>query len=419
MNCNAITIIQNHRGCFLREGRAGVTNFSAIVLHQIDMDGENYLNQAGSSYPYIGYPTAFPKSVNYLILANGGIVEMVHPDNTAIGFDKWENPTWPYLQPNQDPNSQFLHIGWIGTLNAGQFESLTKLLCCIYGTIDFLLPLNDERIIVARDIDETRDNLFTIPLDIIPAVETCVENNGFYIPPTIQSLEDRIKVLEDALFALQLQVINNTDRLDLLETRVDDHEARITSLEEWRLLAEPQITQNTNDIQQLLQQITALTVLITNLQGCVEQICPDTNDNVEIHYQTTPNTSQNVTAGVNYRANFPIRIQDTTPPTVLPGPLWSANLSVAGTYLVTVDIRMSYAEWCANSTARLYLNYCNELFLLDTFTTPTSTGQSVTLSGTLVLTVPPECALFALVYQDDVTNGTKVIEYGNIRITAN
>jgi len=109
------------------------------------------------------YPTAWPKSVHYVIDQNGAAYQYVEDQNTAWGIDALHNPTWPGIQAATDPASQFLFVGLEGNgiLSNAATTALARLLCCL--SVEHSMALSANTVIVARDINDEIDTLCGVP----------------------------------------------------------------------------------------------------------------------------------------------------------------------------------------------------------------------------------------------------------------
>ena len=392
-------------------GRETFPKPAAIVLIALEHSVDQYHALTTASIQR-WYPTSWPKSVHYVVSGDGIVYQYVEDQNTAWGIDALHNPTWPGIQAATDPASQFLFVGIEGQgilSNAGQ-TALARLLCCL--TTEHNLVLDELTVIVARDLDDTLDTIWSVPVGLIALAQSeCL--GGMSTSDLVQCCSDNtaaIEALEDRVDALEIQVCAITDEngpIVALQEAVVSLQAGLTELQ-LRVLA-LEATAGAS-----AQQYALLAQAIAQHQVCIDLMCPPATalPNIEYYGQQLP-----FTALTPNWLNPTVKVSDTVPPSVLTGPMWAATLATPATYLVEARVRLAIGDWCAGKQAWLDLVVNSGAIRLSTVTVTTGGIQSIELVGSATVSVPPTSVLHLSVQSNDSTALARVIDLAWIKIT--
>ena len=392
-------------------GRETFPKPAAIVLIALEHSVDQYHALTTASIQR-WYPTSWPKSVHYVVSGDGIVYQYVEDQNTAWGIDALHNPTWPGIQAATDPASQFLFVGIEGQgilSNAGQ-TALARLLCCL--TTEHNLVLDELTVIVARDLDDTLDTIWSVPVGLIALAQSeCL--GGMSTSDLVQCCSDNtaaIEALEDRVDALEIQVCAITDEngpIVALQEAVASLQAGLTELQ-LRVLA----LESTAGAS--AQQYALLAQAIAQHQVCIDLMCPPATalPNIEYYGQQLP-----FTALTPNWLNPTVKVSDTVPPSVLTGPMWAATLATPATYLVEARVRLAIGDWCAGKQAWLDLVVNSGAIRLSTVTVTTGGIQSIELVGSATVSVPPTSVLHLSVQSNDSTALARVIDLAWIKIT--
>jgi hypothetical protein len=177
-------------------GRETFPGPAAIVLIALGHSIDQY--HALTTAPIMRwYPTAHPKSVHYAVDAAGNVYQYVEDQNTAWGIDALHNPTWPGIQAATDPASQFLFVGLEGSgaLGNAATTALARLLCCL--SVEHSMALSSNTVIVARDINDEIDTLWSVPPGLIAlAISECAD--GLSPNDLVRCCEDNTAAIADS-----------------------------------------------------------------------------------------------------------------------------------------------------------------------------------------------------------------------------
>ena len=392
-------------------GRETFPKPTAIVLIALEHSVDQY--HALTTTPVQRwYPTSWPKSVHYVVSGDGVVYQYVEDQNTAWGIDALHNPTWPGIQAAVDPASQFLFVGIEGQgilSNAGQ-TALARLLCCL--TTEHALVLDESTVIVARDLNDTLDTIWSVPAGLIALAQSeCL--GGMSTNDLVQCCEDNtaaIEALEDRVDALEIQVCAITDEdgpIVALQEAVVSLQAGLTELQ-LRVLALEATAGASAQQYALLAQAIALH------QVCIDVMCPPATalPNIEYYGEQLP-----FTALTPNWLNPTIKVSDTVPPSVMTGPMWAATLATPATYLVEARVRFAIGDWCTGKQAWLDLVVNSGAVRLSTVTVAAGGIQSIELVGSTTLTVPPTSVVHLSVQSNDSTALARVIDLAWIKIT--
>lgn len=392
-------------------GRETFPGPAAIVLIALGHSIDQY--HALTTAPIMRwYPTAHPKSVHYAVDAAGNVYQYVEDQNTAWGIDALHNPTWPGIQAATDPASQFLFVGLEGSgaLGNAATTALARLLCCL--SVEHSMALSSNTVIVARDINDEIDTLWSVPPGLIAlAISECAD--GLSPNDLVRCCEDNtaaIAALEERMDALEAQVCAITDEdgpIVALQNAVAGLQAGLTELQ-LRVLA---LEGGQGD---WAQQFAQLAQAIAQHQLCIDAMCPPASPTANIEYY---GTALPFTALTPNWLNLPVRVSDTVPPSVMVGPMWAATLADPGTYFVEARARFAIGDWCAGKQAWLDLVVNTGAIRLHTVTIAAGGVQSVELIGSTTLQVPPTAVLHLSAQSNDTTALSRVIDLAWIKIT--
>lgn len=399
-------------------GRDSVTSPAAIVIHQLDMPMDEYYSHLMGALP-ANYPTSYPKSVHYVVADNGSIIGVVPPQDTAFGIDEYHNPTWPMvgsLPVTANVNNPYIHVAMEYAPNSNSLTSLVQLVCCLAGMYN--LAVSDMTIIVARDLDDRRDELMSVPTNVVAMATTCQQmggTGGGGLPNIVEccnqvsSLTAAVQALQATVSDLQLLAASSTGAITLQATQ-------LAALIAWQSSVTSQLATLTTTVGGFAGQLLSLHQVIGQLQRCADRMCPPDTCYAEIMYSLGAGQEQQFIPNAYMTINFPTYVTDTRPPSVLPGPLWSANLDDPCMYRVTATVHLASSLWCPNRTIGLYLVACGQRYPLQEIATGAGVSD-VLLTGTYILTVPPACNdVHVEVWTDDISEPARVADYGTIRI---
>lgn len=328
------------------------------------------------------------------------MIQYIRLSNTALGLDYLLNATWPgitNLIPIEDVNAPFIHIGLLTDQLCG---NVIELLCCISTLYDYPLP-----IVAASDLQSDRP-IIEINPSLITQVDNCVASGGIIDPPNVYDLTDRVIALEICCF-------DNTSAINRLKPRVRALERRTDAIE-FRL---GNIDSNIATLYEIVSVIPALQAAIELLQqqigGLIDTCCPVSSDPDCFHYQLLPSQEMVITPNQPVHINLPTKIEDTTPPTVIPGPLWRAKLLGTCNWRLEGIVRLRLAQWCVGKKAVLRLVVCGVRYVLDEYVAASTGFQQATLSFSNYF-IPPGCdnVYLEVSVNDDVA---KIIEFAQFK----
>lgn len=331
------------------------------------------------------------------MVTENAVIQYISVTNTALGLDYLLNATWPGINnliPIEDINAPFIHIG---LLTEQLCANVIDLLCCL--SIEYQIP-----IITASDLQSDRP-LLEIDPSLITQIDNCVAS-GQVIPPNFYDLTDRVIVLEQCCF-------DNTTQINLLKPRVHALEVRISS-------AEIRINNAETNIQRLFEITSAIPALQSAIELLQQQIgdlidrcCPVTSDSTCFHYQLLPSQEMVITPNQPVHINLPTKIEDTEPPTVLPGPLWRAKLLGECNWRLEGIVRLRLAQWCVGKKATLKLVVCGVRYILSEYIASSTGFHQAVLSFSNYF-IPPGCDN---VYLEVSTNDdiAKIIEFAQFK----
>lgn len=408
MICNLII----NEGCTPRytSGRETFSKPAAIVLVALEHNTEQYATMVNTPIAR-WYPTTYPKSVHYVVSANGAVTRYVGDQDTAWGIDELHNPAWPGVQAATDPAAQFLFVGleWGGLLTNSSKAALARLICCL--ATEHHLVMDETTIIVARDLDDRIDTLWSVPDNLIAlAISECL--GGMATHDLVRCCEDNtaaIEALDGRVTDLEGQLEALTDTggpLDDLNDRVLALELAVASLTGRVLALEGQQAG-------IAGQFAALGDIVNAHQVCIDRVCPPPSHYEAIEYYAT---NAGFTALAPNWLNLQIKVSDTVPASVTVGPAWVASVSAPGTYTIQARVRFAVGNWCVGKQAWLDLVVNGAPIRLATYNLAVSGTQTVDLYGMTVITAPPALAMHLNAQTDDNTTLSRIIDYAWIKI---
>jgi hypothetical protein len=397
----------------LTTGRAAC-NITAIVLRNLGMSSEQYLNWIATNIQE-DYHTQNPKSVHYIVSQNGASYNVVSPQDTAWGMDQFNGPQYP-LWASDCGNSQFIYVGLenAATLSNAQYGTLVNLLCCV--ALEHNIAVDALHIITEQDLSSELTGITILPSLLLADVLVCRNNGGVPPLPNIGDLEDRIEELEECCELVKDAVVLIQTSIDGLPQRVTDLESRVNELEALEGDSQNRIGALEGIVNGFTSQIQALMNIIQQHQICIDRVCPPLNNCLPITYTLEPRQQMLLTPNVPVWINFPNKVEDTVTDSVLTGPLWTANLTCECNYAITVTIGLEPSEWCDGKRVWLDVVACGNTYRVQEIV-PGEGNQTVMLTGTIPLSVPPVCNdVHVMVGTNDITTPFKTIRYGNINI---
>lgn len=410
MICNNLVI--NSRCTSMQSaGRSSYSEADAIVLVALRNSVDQY-DQLTNTPLLRYYPTSYPKSVHYVISTDGIIYQYVEDQNTAWGIDSLHNSTWPGLYPLDDPASQFLFIGVEGDgnlTNAGM-AALAKLLCCLATAHN--LQINDMTVIVARDLNDEIVYPWSLPQNIIALAQSeCLNTggSGSIIPCCAQNATD-IAALQSHIDELNTQICAITAENGPIATM----QAAITSLQSGYNELQSRILVLEAVQSGSAQQYAQLVQVIAQHQICIDNMCPTENHTANIEYY---GTGLPFTALTPNWLNMGVKVSDTVPSSVMLGPMWTATLETPATYFVEARVRFAVGDWCVGKQAWLDLVVNDGAIRLHTVTVSVGGIQTIELSGSITLSVPPVAYAHLSVQTNDSSMLSRMIDLAWIKIT--
>lgn len=411
-NCDRLTI-STKCSDFFKSGRQGVPIPVSFMLHALPMGSEAYFGlQQGNVPP--GSFTSFPKSVNFVVTEDGNIVQTVPLTDTPIALDKMSNPTWPLLGMYSalDFNAMFIHIGIAGGVpTAFQQQVVSSLVCCL--SVDYGIPVDLQHVIPAIQLDDTRDVLEFTPPNIVPLAQACRANGGVSNPPNMVDCCNRIGELENIVAGLQLQI--NT-LLPLL-SQFSQLASLVQLLQSQLNALIIKVDSSIADLPSIKEQLVTLISMVNAQQSCVNKLCGCADHVTPIHYQiTSPSNYQVITPNVNVRVNAKEKVSDELPPNVLVGPLWTATLKTERSWTVEILARLEISDWCQGKSFWVDITINGVTSRIGIWTASHSGQDIAQVSGSVVLSVPPNQVISFSVGTDDVTTSTKTLSYFDVRM---
>lgn len=393
-------------------GRGNASAPIAIVLLALGSDMQRYHSLVMSPIKS-HYRTIYPKSVHYAIYAAGHITQYVHPGDTAWALDSYHNPTWPLLPAASDPNSPYIFIGLEGdgtATSTAQIASAADLVCCL--ATHYSIPIDELHILVARDLNDERCELWSVPPSLIASAQVCQQNGGLDPLPNVVTMAAQVAALQVCCDTHTAQLASLQGRVASLEPLVDHHEDAIGLLQTWQAAVNTQLAGFSGALASLQQSVTLMARTLAEHQTCIDEVC-GTKPDEAIHYQRI--TQQPITPLVAVRIDANVKLSDTTPASVLPGPLWTATLEPGTVYVATVTARIDYSQWCAGKQGVLEIVVCGTPIIIDA---DTATGEQVmNLSGSVNFSVSAGCeSVYFQVRIDDTTTPLKYLSFVDVRI---
>lgn len=391
-------------------GRSPFTKPEAIVLIALGMPMADYHNLLAQGYAR-WYPTSHPKSVHYGVSLAGAVFSYVSDIDTAWGLDALHNPSWPGIEAAPDPARQFLFIGLEGSgaLGGGALTALAQLICCLADAHN--LPINEQTVIVARDLNDTLIAPWAVPAGLIALAQAQCAGGGSTTDlvaccaetrADIAALSARVAELEAAVCAITAEdgpVAALQAAVDSLVGGLNELIGRVAALEAGAGAESAQYA--------LLAQT------IVQMQVCLDRVCPPESPAANIEYY---GLALNVTALTPNWLALPTKVSDTVPPSAMTGPLWAASLSMTGVYTVEGYVRFAVADWCTGKQTWLDAIVDAGSIRLDTETIVTGGAQTVELRGTGTVQIPPDAHVHLSVQFNDPTLMIRVLDLAWIKI---
>lgn len=405
-------------GTFRRTAGRGIfSEPQAIVLMMLNSSLEQYRHEIQTPIDSFQSTGLIPKSVHYVVANTGVIYQFVSDFDTAWALDTYHNSTWPFVLG--DVRTPYINIAIEGVtegscdLSNTQYRRLADLLCCL--CMDHNIPSNAQYIITAHALNNNYDQILVVPDTLIAMTNACILRGGNQLLPNVVDLANDVA-------ALKICCATNTARLNLVEpkvltlqTQMASTLSRLAILEAWKPVIDNDLTQLRSDLVNAMSVFSMLQNRLSMFQGCIDKMCPEPNVCKEINYSTSNSTPNIVVPNVPKRINFPVRITDTTPPSVLPGPLWAAQLKCGCIWTVNVSVRLSPSEYCSGKSVLVNLHYCGSVYQIGSHATIDGV-ETVTIAGTFNITVPPMCdQIYVTVFTDDTSTPTKVVSQAEVQ----
>ncbi|MFN4294612.1 MAG: hypothetical protein ACK4JD_10815, partial [Thermoflexales bacterium] len=281
--------------------------------------------------PFGDLCTQTAQSAHYYVRANGGIEELIPPENCYPRF----------LCGDPDPHPQHIVIALAGEppFNREQLRRAARLTCCLVREYNLFDASNTPLVQAIGQLDATKrpDSLSSTFWAYLSA---CLNGEDVEETPSAQpsccddlrrligALGDRVDALTSRIAALESRP-DPAPLIDALRTRVDGLEARLIALE--------------TELSTLQNALANLNARFARIEQCFNKLpqCADVAPYCEIHYVIA--APQRFVPNVQHVVNFDLRVSDDPiSPRVLAGPLWQAALSYTGepaqTWRVTGEI---------------------------------------------------------------------------------
>ncbi len=367
------------------------------------------------SAPPSDFCTQTAQSAHYYVRANGGIEELLPPENCYPRF----------LCGDPDPHPQHIVIALQGDapFTRDQLRRAARLTCCLARQYGLDGGSSSPPVVqAAGEVDATK-RPDSLPSTFWAYLSTCLSGDDADDvvapePSCCDALRATIAALTGRIDGLQARVVALESRpdpiplIDALRTRVDNLETRLGVLEA--------------DYSTLQNAVANLSARFARIEQCFNQLpqCADVAPYCEIHY--TLGARQRLVPNVQHVVNFDRRVSDDpSAPRVLAGPLWTAALSYVGepatTWRVVGEVTIAPRNWCVNKYVRVYLQKCDgTLLALATWIAPTNGPQpAITLNWNTLITTPSgaPCFVRILIESDDTTEPFFELMSGYVRMS--
>jgi uncharacterized coiled-coil protein SlyX len=351
--------------------------------------------------------TDLPRSVHYIISANGNVTKIVNADDTAWGVNE-NSPS--NLAQNlisgmpTNPDASLIHIAFekFG-ITSQSVKMAARIICCL--SQDYGISPSSSTILNISEFSPIQDVLSAVPTELIPLSQDCSEiyNPGLECVPDpvakaccekntedIKDLANRVSALEISQAKQNQDIASLSDKLDTLMACC-------------------------SQVSSLQAQIDGLMSLVLKLKECTDCVCPADIPAQSVHYQCA--NEQIGTAGESRTVNFCTKLADTSPPSVLSGALWSDCISTAGIHQINPIVRLANRKWCAGKIVTMDLVICGNRYNLVTYDTKNG-NEAVTLmpASPFIINLDDSqlpCCAHVEIFTNDATNAMFVIEYAD------
>lgn len=382
-----------------------------FVIHSIDSSVEDYLTMVQSSIPLSVRYYGTPRSVHFYIPNENIPYALVSPDNTAWGFNEpydQDGITQYITQMPLNPDASVIHIAFEKCdISNSAVDWGARVICCLGKIYD--IPVDETTVIDAVEISPDLDGLQRNP-DLIARL---LSNKGICDTP----LNPPISIVDPNLLQC---CIDNSAAIRSINEELTRLRAEIALLkaEDIRLATlvsnvEACCAQN----EAIANQINELTQLVLQMKECTDCVCPNVVPKESIHYSCSE--IQTVTSNTYRAVNFCNKIADSTPPSVLTGPMWTDCIKTVGRHTIKAIVRLRSRRWCAGKKIRMEAIVCGNRYLLQEITTTNGT-YPVTLDNSaspLLMNISSQCCVSIEVFTNDMTDVLSFIEYADYERT--
>lgn len=389
---------------------------TAIVLRGISASKETYLSWVQRTLADPSHATDIPKATHYYLDADGNVLQLLNNSDNAKSFDNFTGVTWP-LFDSVAGNKQFVSIGIPTTsLSTPARTALVELVCCIIAEYLPTLELTDQHILVDHDI--TSSGLITeLPENFIEGVSTCLTERGLTPVPNLGDLVECCAENTNAIESLIERVVALEELTEPIPGQISTHTTQITELQEQVAALQEQVAAMQAVIDSQQTSINSIINTLLEHAECIAKVCPEPDGCLPIHYTLLPGEQVFVPYAVATRINFTHKISDTVPPSVFPGPMWTTHLTCECNWSITASVTFASSDWCQGGRAKLIVVACGVQYVLQDRLINSSGPQTISLSGSIGIGVPPECSdIHVAVLVNDDTTPAKLVIAGEVEM---
>jgi len=382
----------------------------AIVLRGISSPISTYLTWIQTTLLDPAHATTDPKSVHYVVDETGVLTFVLGVSHTATALDHFTDNTWPLFEIGEG-NAQFIYLGvpqepW----NSQVYTAIVEAVCCIIAEHVPLLEVDDLHILVDGSLS-SQGMFLELPVNLLGEVRACLLERGIAPVGTIHDLfacceqnSEDIAQLQTDLDALEAIVAPLPDQVAANTSAIAALQATLTSLQSTVAALQATVAANQASINSIINTLL-------EHQACINIVCPQPNSCLPIHYTLLPGANTMVPYEIATRLNFTHKVSDTVPESVYPGPLWTAELTCESNWAIQATANFASTDWCAGSSAQLIVTACGVDYIVHDYVVPAAGLQTVQLSGSIVIGVPPSCSdvHVSVVVHDDTTPFKTVI----------
>lgn len=397
----------------------GVSAPKAIVLRGISSSTDTYLTWIQGALLDPSHVTTEPKSVHYVVREDGSMVYTLNIWDTAKGLDSFDGNTWPLLAPGEG-NSQFLFVGvpvnYASNVLSPLYAGVVEAVCCIIAEQLPTLEVDPLHILVDGSLS-SQGSFLELPLNFIDEVKACLLARDITPIGTINDLFECCETNTDAIADLTVRVAALETTVSPLPAQIAANTASIAALQALVATLQSQVTTLISQVTSLQTGQSSIINTLLEHQACIDVVCPQPNSCLPIHYTLLPGEKTMVPYSVSTRVNFSHKVADTVPESVYTGPLWTASLACESQWAIQAAVNFDSTEWCAGGSAQLVITACGVDYIVHDYVIPVNGTQSIALSGSVVIGVPPTCGdVHVSVIVNDDTTAFKTVISGSVQM---